>query len=440
MFCRQFLRLAVVALIAILFATAARAFFSVSTDSEKDLPILLSGAGISFVSEGDNTVEISADDVINHLSPGHPEIIFIPQDLISGQAGALPSGLSEGQQIGSEISSEYQMLQGLLAPLTISSEPVISAEVLPYLYSYVSSYFPALNSRQLKKYIRQALQRAFEHYLLLTANTDTHVTQANGPDKAIRMWLLFVYWLNQLAQGSLPHETERLLFSGYSGGLSENLSHVTTQSINNLFNSALELRKLVGEGRDFIVNILLRQIAELSPGSVQGYFINEQFGTLFVHHLSDQTYVVVHPNGLVATVTGQAALKQLLDVIFGQGTATPTAVNNAPATHLSRRLIFSPAEHSQIQIRPTSSQTQFMLAAVRGVVGTALGGAISMIALSRMGVTGTANSFIGLSGGVILGLLSMAGTPLDSLGVARLLSALRLLVSGAMYRSVLHRY
>lgn len=443
--CRQFLWLISSILITILFAVTARAsFFSVSTDSEKNLPISLSTTGISFVSEAGRTVEVSADDVIRNLSQGmsqgHPDIIFISQDPIHGQACSQPSCFDEGKRIALMISDEYQLLQGILASLSINNEPVISPTVLPYLYAYIFSHLPATNSYRLKKLIRQALQRAMAHYLLLTANTDMAFNGTNQTDKAIRMWLLFVYWLNQLAQGTLPPDSEIHLVNGFNAGLEQNAGQVTTQSINRLFNNALEIQKLADEAGDFIANILLREIAVLRPERFWVFFINDEYGTLLIHQLSDKTYVVVTPDGLAVTVIDQAALKQLFDKIFGPGVASSTGVsvnlraNMVIADYQLHIPALTPA--NQVRRRQEPSQMEYLLAAARGTIGTAVGGAVCIFLLSRTGVAGNRGTLIGLCGGVFIGLLSMVGTPLDLFEMARFLNALRLLLSESLYRSM----
>ena len=430
--CRQLPWLIAFFSIAMLFAAAARAsFFSVSTDSEKNLPISLSKTGISFVSEGKQIIEVSADDVLNSLSSECSNVIFISHNLICGQACANLPELPEGQQIAGEISDSHQLLQETLALLLVNSQPVISPEVLPFLYSYIYSYLPAMDGARLRKLIRQALQRAMAHYLLLTANTDMASSQVSQADKTIKLWLLFVYWLNLLAKGTLPNDTETRLVSGFNGGLEQNAGQVTIQSINRLFSSILDVQKLTGAGGDLIVNILLREITKLKPGSAQGFFVNNHYGILLVHHLADDHYVVVTPTGLSITVDGQVALSQLLDKILGNGVVTPGAGVTLPAVRFNTQ----PAPTlTQARQRQETSQTKLLLAAAQGAVGTAVGGAACMVLLSRAGIRGSVNTLIGLYGGIFIGLLSMAGTPLDFAGAAHFLRVLRLYLSGAKPR------
>ena len=440
--CRQFVWLITGLLIAVLHAAAVNAaFFSVSAGSEENLPISLTRTGISFQLQGDQVVEVNADDVISSISHEHPEVISISQNLIDSQASALPAGFSEGQAMAQQLISPSPLLQETLTSSNIPSEHVISPTVFPYLYSSVSSHISVRDGIELKKLIREAIQRAMVHFLLLTANTDMGFNSQNATeaDKAIKLWLLFIYWLNLLAKGTLPGEIQEQLVAGFTGGLGQNISHVTTQSVNTIFNHIFDIKKLVGPDGDFIVNILSQKIKNITLGSVQGFFIDASYGTLFVHHLEGGAYIVITPNGLTITAIDFSALMERLKKIFEGGTANPESVKIpyriSYCMYPPRRSSQSLPMNSQVPTR--TSRAEYALAGVRIFAGTFAGGAFCMFVLSKAGVTGRLNSFAGLCGSMFFGILSIAGTPLDTNGqLAGFLSALRFLLIGAISRSL----
>lgn len=423
---------------------SSAAYYVVRTDQQKDIPLSVTDTGIIFQLQEDYSVEVTALDVISGLSQEYPGMIYVPDSIIHGQACAVSQDCQDGNQLAQTLAEDYQGLQATLNSLFIVNQPVISHTVLPHLYEYIFGHLPAMNGPRLRELIRQAMQRAMVHYLPLFADTSFSFEQADANDQAIKLWLMFVYWLNKLAKGTLPHDNEVLLLHGFNAGIEEGsdqqsgFNQVTTASINSLFENSQSIQYMVDDAGDFVVNVLLKKITSMKKGTVLGVYIDDRFGTLYIYRQQDGRFQLITPTGLIITAIDDAALRQVLDELFGQITVNSSGVRRsiwtAPRQFPGVRAV-SPGG-SQLVARPSSTNREYFFAVLRGAVGTAMGGAVIMFISSRLRVGEPVLTLLGLFGGIGIGLISMAGTPLDSFGIARLLSALRLVLSGASYRGI----
>ena len=232
-------------------------------------------------------------------------------------------------------------------------------------------------------------------------------------DRAIRLWLLFQYWLNHVAHGSAPQDQTLLWQQLATQGATLETVPDTGQLIQLLQNAPVVEPAIPGQFRS-IIQTLFDKIFALSPHQFALYripFFGQygENGTLAVYVSREGTVYLITSNNTVIQVSNPAeSLQEVLEALL----APAIAIANQPAITPTAAITPTP-DPRRFVARSFSSLSSWEWLQTEGVtlIGFTIGAAVGQHAANILSLENRPRSLFITASAIVAAVAAFAGTP-----------------------------